>query len=83
MPPTLDSDQPVATDGRGKKFRCSGNARNSNGAISKLGVVQQGALADLLLVDGDPIANLKLMDDPAKYLRVIVKDGKIFTNLLR
>jgi hypothetical protein len=34
-------------------------------------------------VDGDPIANHKLMDDPAKYLRVIVKDGKIFTNLLR
>ena len=27
----------LATDGRGKKFRCSGNVRNSNGAIGKLG----------------------------------------------
>jgi len=43
----------------------------------KLGVVQEGALADLLLVDGDPIANIKLLQDPAKNLVTIMKDGKI------
>ena len=32
----------------------------------KLGVVEEGALADLLLVDGDPIANIKLIEDPEK-----------------
>jgi imidazolonepropionase-like amidohydrolase len=48
----------------------------------KLGVVEQGALADLLLVDGDPIANIKLIEDPAKNFVVIVKDGKIFKNTL-
>ena len=32
----------------------------------KLGVVEEGALADLLLVDGDPIANIKLIADPAR-----------------
>jgi imidazolonepropionase-like amidohydrolase len=48
----------------------------------KLGVVQQGALADLLLVDGDPIANIKLIEDPAKNFVVIMKDGKIFKNTL-
>ena len=32
----------------------------------KLGVVQEGALADLLLVDGDPLQNIKLIEDPAK-----------------
>ena len=32
----------------------------------KLGVVEEGALADLLLVDGDPVANIKLIEDPAK-----------------
>ena len=48
----------------------------------KLGVVEQGALADLLLVDGDPIANVKLIEDPAKNFVVIVKDGKIFKNTL-
>jgi imidazolonepropionase-like amidohydrolase len=48
----------------------------------KLGVVEQGALADLLLVDGDPIANIKLIEDPAKNFVVILKDGKIFKNTL-
>jgi imidazolonepropionase-like amidohydrolase len=48
----------------------------------KLGVVEQGALADVLLVDGDPIANIKLIEDPAKNFVVIIKDGKIFKNTL-
>lgn len=47
----------------------------------KLGVVEQGALADLLLVDGDPIANIKLIEEPANLV-VIMKDGKIFKNTL-
>jgi imidazolonepropionase-like amidohydrolase len=48
----------------------------------KLGVVEEGALADLLLIDGDPIANIKLIADPDKNLLVIMKDGKLFKNLL-
>jgi imidazolonepropionase-like amidohydrolase len=48
----------------------------------KLGVVQEGALADLLLVDGNPLENIKLVEDPAKNLLVIMKDGKIYKNLL-
>jgi imidazolonepropionase-like amidohydrolase len=49
----------------------------------KLGVVEEGALADLLLVDGDPIANIRLIEDPAKNLLVIMKDGRIYKNALR
>jgi imidazolonepropionase-like amidohydrolase len=49
----------------------------------KLGVVEEGALADLLLVDGNPIENIKLVEDPAKNFLVIVKDGKIYKNLLQ
>ena len=48
----------------------------------KLGVVEEGALADLLLVDGDPIANIKLIEDPGRNLLVIMKDGRIFKNTL-
>jgi imidazolonepropionase-like amidohydrolase len=44
----------------------------------KLGVIEQGALADILVVDGDPIANIKLVEDPAKSFVVIMKDGKIY-----
>jgi imidazolonepropionase-like amidohydrolase len=49
----------------------------------KLGVVEEGALADLLLVDGDPLANIQLIDDPAKNFLVIMKDGKVYKNTLR
>ena len=49
----------------------------------KLGVVEPGAFADLLLVDGDPIANIKLVEDPAKNFVVIMKDGKIYKNTLK
>jgi imidazolonepropionase-like amidohydrolase len=48
----------------------------------KLGVVEEGALADLLLVDGDPIANIKLIEDPARNFVVIMKDGRIYKNPL-
>jgi imidazolonepropionase-like amidohydrolase len=49
----------------------------------KLGVVEEGALADLLLMDGDPIANINLVADPEKSFLVIMKGGKIFKNSLR
>ena len=48
----------------------------------KLGVVEVNALADLLLVDGDPIANINLIGDPEKNFLVIMKDGKIYKNAL-
>lgn len=48
----------------------------------KLGVVEEGALADLLLVDGDPTANIALIEDPAKNFVVIMKDGKVYKNSL-
>lgn len=48
----------------------------------KLGVVEEGALADLLLVDGDPLANIKLIEDPAKNFMVIMKDGVLYKNTI-
>jgi len=48
----------------------------------KLGVVEEGALADLLLVDGNPIADIKLVADPARNFVLIMKDGKIYKNTL-
>jgi imidazolonepropionase-like amidohydrolase len=48
----------------------------------KLGVVEEGALADLLLVDGDPLANIKLLEDPKKNLVVIMKNGQVFKNIV-
>ena len=44
----------------------------------RMGVVEKGALADLLIVEGDPIANLHLIRDPARNFVVIMKDGRIY-----
>jgi len=43
----------------------------------RLGVVEEGALADLLLVDGDPLTHLDLIADPERNFAVIVKDGRV------
>ena len=47
----------------------------------KLGVVEQGALADLLLVEGNPLENIKLIAEPAKNFKVIMKGGRIYKGL--
>lgn len=46
----------------------------------KLGVVEEGAYADLLLVNGNPLENLDLIADPAANFAVIMKDGTIYRN---
>jgi len=48
----------------------------------KIGVIEEGALADLLLVDGNPLENIRLVADPAKNFLVIMKDGKMYKNSL-
>lgn len=48
----------------------------------RLGVVEEGALADLLLVEGNPLENLALVADPGRNFRVIMKAGKIVKNTL-
>jgi imidazolonepropionase-like amidohydrolase len=46
----------------------------------KLGMVEEGALADLIVVDGNPLEDIKLVEDPEKNFVVIMKDGKIYKN---
>ena len=47
-----------------------------------LGVVEEGALADLLLVDGNPLENLALLTDPARHLRLVMAAGRVHRNEL-
>ncbi|HSH63119.1 amidohydrolase family protein [Methyloceanibacter sp.] len=69
----------MATSTNGELMALSGLRNPYPG---KVGVVEEGALADLLLVDGDPLADIELIEDPAKNLVVIMKDGKIYKNRL-
>ena len=44
----------------------------------ELGVVKEGAFADLLWVNGDPLTNIDLLGDPAKNFTLIMKNGVIY-----
>ena len=72
----------MATGTNGELLAMSGKRNPYPG---KLGVIEEGALADLLLIDGDPIADTELIEDPEKsrrhhggrqYLQEDLIDGK-------
>jgi imidazolonepropionase-like amidohydrolase len=47
-----------------------------------LGVIAEGAYADLILIDGNPLEDLELIADPEGKFDLIMKDGKIYKNAL-
>lgn len=48
----------------------------------QLGEIRPGALADMIVCDGDPLRDITLLSDPAKNLRMIMQDGKLHRNEL-
>lgn len=49
----------------------------------ELGVIKEGAYADMVLVDGNPLENLDLVADPDKNFVLIIKDGIVYKNTLQ
>jgi len=70
----------MATHDNAQLFKLSGPRDPYPG---ELGVLKEGAYADMILVDGNPLQNLDLVADPEKNFLVIMKDGKIYKNTLR
>lgn len=52
------------------------------GQSDKLGVIASGAIADLLVLDRNPLEDLSALQDQGKYIAAIVKGGDIIKNLL-
>jgi imidazolonepropionase-like amidohydrolase len=46
----------------------------------KLGVIEEGAYADLLVVDGNPIDDIRLLAEPERNFVIIMKNGKLYKN---
>nr|MCU0709552.1 hypothetical protein [Pirellula sp.] len=67
----------MATSGNAELLALSGKRSPYSG---KLGVIEPEALADLLLVRGNPLEEIELIADPDNAFVVIMKDGKIFKN---
>jgi imidazolonepropionase-like amidohydrolase len=70
----------MATSGNAELLALSGLRNPFN--LGKLGVIEQGAYADLLLVDGNVLENLKLIANPENNFLLIIKDGVIYKNTL-
>lgn len=49
----------------------------------KLGVIEEGALADILLINGDPLRDISILTKAEESLALIMKGGMIHKNLLR
>jgi len=49
----------------------------------QLGVIKPGAYADLLIVDGNPLEDIKVMLDYENNFKLIMKDGKVYKNTLK
>lgn len=65
----------MATSTNAELLKLSGHRNPYPG---DLGVVREGALADLILVDGDPIQDIKLIGNPDKNFLLIMKDGVVY-----
>ncbi|HMV71948.1 MAG TPA: amidohydrolase family protein [Pseudomonadales bacterium] len=68
----------IATSSNAELLQLSGPRSPYPG---RLGVVAEGALADLLLVDGNPLEDIGLIADPVKNFVVIMKDGRIYKDI--
>ena len=69
-----------ATSLNGELLTLSG--RRSPYPDGSLGVIKEGAYADLLIVEGNPVEDIGLLSQPEKTIRLIMKDGKIYKNKL-
>lgn len=58
--------------------RDGGAAADPSGMV---GTLEEGKYADLLIVDGDPLADVRVLQDHSK-LTAVMKDGKLFRGLL-
>ncbi len=48
-----------------------------------LGVIQEGAYADILIIQGNPLEDVTILADYESNIRFIMKDGVIYKNTLK
>jgi imidazolonepropionase-like amidohydrolase len=47
------------------------------GREGELGVIAEGAIADVLLTDGNPLQDTEVLAQPDKHLRMVIQDGRV------
>ena len=69
-----------ATSLSGQLLQLSGDRSPYPG---KIGVIEEGAFADLLLIEGNPLEDISILTEPEKNISLIMKDGKIYKNTIQ
>jgi len=69
----------MATGNAGELLAMSGQR---DPYLGRLGVIAEGAHADILVWDGDPESDLDFLDDPSSNLRLVMKGGRVFKKAL-
>jgi len=70
----------MITSGNAEYFKLSGERHPYK--EGPLGVIKEGAYADILLVNGNPLVDVSILGDNGKNFPLIMKDGKIYKNTL-
>ncbi len=48
----------------------------------ELGVIKEGAYADMIILEQNPLENIRVFENPDQNLKLIMKDGKVYKNTL-
>ena len=69
----------IQATGNGGKIVGMSGKRNPYG---KVGVIEKGAMADVLIYNKNPLEDVSIVEDYENNLKLIIKDGKIYKNTL-
>jgi imidazolonepropionase-like amidohydrolase len=50
--------------------------------LNRSSLIAEGAYADILVIDGNPMEDINVMADPLNNFKIIMKDGKVYKNEL-
>ncbi len=56
------------------------NAAELFAMSDRIGRVEEGLLADLIVVDGDPLADIGVLQDPENRVKAVMKEGRFYRN---
>jgi hypothetical protein len=78
---SLDRGQRESSVSPGSRFKRWAVAKEIMGRADEFGTLQVGKLADLLVVDGDVVGNISLLEDRARFIAVMqggeIKEGQL------
>ena len=69
----------IQATGNGGKIVAMCGKRNPYG---KVGVIEEGAMADVLIYSENPLEDVSIVEDYENNLKLIIKDGKVYKNTL-